>query len=135
MPDPSGIVCRWLAGFRSGQPWGGKSSFRRVSRQRLRSFEHVLDLNRHKAAPLVRPPAGATGDGCVFAPFKGRSGKAACLATVERELETPFIMLPEAADSFAHLKAVATVIGQASGVRWDNAWLDSSRAGWTERMV
>ncbi len=61
-------------------------NFRRVPRQAGRSFELMLDLgstvlaagNRHNAASLVRPPAGAAGEGCLSAPFEDGSEKAAC---------------------------------------------------------
>jgi hypothetical protein len=49
---------------------------------------------------------------------------------VERALETPFHHAAALGGLIRpHLKAVATVIGQASDVRQNKAWPDSSRPG------
>jgi hypothetical protein len=96
----------------------------------------MLDLNRRKTAALVRPPGWGDRRRMLFAPFKGGSYKAACLATVEveRELETPFHCAAAYGGLIRpHLKAVAAMIGQASGVRQEKTRPDSSRSGWTER--
>ena len=45
-----------LACLLSGEPLAKDAENRRLWRQVLRSFEHMLDLNRRKTRPLVRPP-------------------------------------------------------------------------------
>jgi hypothetical protein len=47
-----------LACSRSNDPSARDPNSRRLRRQVLRRFEHMLDLNRRKTRPLVRPPLG-----------------------------------------------------------------------------
>jgi hypothetical protein len=74
------------------------------------------------AKDALRAIQGQGARGSVSCDGRARARNALCYAAARGG-----VILP-------HRKAVATVIGQASGVRQDRARPDSSRPSWTERM-
>jgi len=104
----------------------------RAVRRRLLEYNNALPMREPLACLFTFAPA-------VCKREERRSGKWGCIATVEveRELETPQHLPPQAATGFSlrSQKAVANVNRRASGPDSADAHLYSSRRGRTARKA